>query len=42
MILWMKRRLMITVAALAAFLISVTRAFYFGKRVEQQKQKNRK
>ncbi|USP02864.1 hypothetical protein [Bartonella taylorii] len=38
MILWMKRNLMITGAALAAFFIALARAFTLGKKVEQQKQ----
>ncbi|WP_208434512.1 hypothetical protein [Bartonella taylorii] len=38
MILWMKRNLMITGAALVAFFIALARAFILGKKVEQQKQ----
>ncbi|WP_317992934.1 hypothetical protein [Bartonella gliris] len=38
MILWMKRNLMLTGAALAAFFIALARAFTLGKKVEQQKQ----
>ncbi|WP_375642483.1 MULTISPECIES: hypothetical protein [unclassified Bartonella] len=38
MILWMKRNLMITGAALAAFFIALARAFTLGKKAEQQKQ----
>ncbi|ATP12411.1 hypothetical protein BHOIPH791_12510 [Bartonella henselae] len=38
MILWMKRNLLLTGAALAAFFIALMRAFHFGKKTEQQKQ----
>ncbi|WP_375652908.1 hypothetical protein [Bartonella sp. MR110HLJHH] len=38
MILWMKRNLMVTGAALAAFFIALAKAFTLGKKVEQQKQ----
>ncbi|WP_375650784.1 MULTISPECIES: hypothetical protein [unclassified Bartonella] len=38
MILWMKRNLMITGAALVAFFIALARAFTLGKKAEQQKQ----
>ncbi|VEJ45297.1 hypothetical protein [Bartonella vinsonii] len=38
MILWMKRNLMLTGAALAAFFMILARAFTLGKKVEQQKQ----
>ncbi|WP_375646300.1 hypothetical protein [Bartonella sp. TT29SHDZB] len=37
MILWMKRNLMITSAALAAFFMILARAFTLGKKAEQQK-----
>ncbi|EJF77872.1 hypothetical protein MCQ_01315 [Candidatus Bartonella washoeensis Sb944nv] len=38
MILWMKRNLMVTGAALAAFFMILARAFTLGKKAEQQKQ----
>ncbi|WP_375607326.1 MULTISPECIES: hypothetical protein [unclassified Bartonella] len=38
MILWMKRNLMVTGAALAAFFIVLAKAFTLGKKAEQQKQ----
>ncbi|WP_375693577.1 hypothetical protein [Bartonella sp. AP11XZML] len=38
MILWMKRNLMPTGAALAAFFMILARAFTLGKKAEQQKQ----
>ncbi|EJF74303.1 hypothetical protein HWV54_03005 [Bartonella alsatica] len=38
MILWMKKNLILTGAVLAAFFITLARAFTFGKKVEQQKQ----
>ncbi|MCZ2158651.1 hypothetical protein NPX99_05085 [Bartonella sp. 220] len=38
MILWMKKNLMLTGAALAAFFMIVAKAFVFGKKTEQQKQ----
>ncbi|EJF87315.1 MULTISPECIES: hypothetical protein [Bartonella] len=38
MILWMKKNLMLTGAALAAFFIVLAKAFTLGKKAEQQKQ----
>ncbi|WP_396583979.1 hypothetical protein [Bartonella grahamii] len=38
MILWMKRNLMLTGAALTAFFMILARAFTLGKKAEQQKQ----
>ncbi|UNE54371.1 hypothetical protein [Bartonella machadoae] len=38
MILWMKKNLMLTGAALAAFFMIVAKAFVLGKKTEQQKQ----
>ncbi|EJF98643.1 hypothetical protein MEI_00213 [Bartonella vinsonii subsp. arupensis Pm136co] len=38
MILWMKRNLMLTGAALAAFFMILARAFILGKKAEKQKQ----
>ncbi|UNE53967.1 hypothetical protein [Bartonella machadoae] len=38
MILWMKKNLMLTGAALAAFFIALEKAFVLGKKTEQQKQ----
>ncbi|OLL52471.1 hypothetical protein AT238_01075 [Bartonella henselae] len=39
MILWMKRNLLLTGAALAAFFMALAKAFTLGKKAEQQKQK---
>ncbi|EJF76589.1 hypothetical protein [Bartonella birtlesii] len=41
MILWMKRNLMLTGAALAAFFMALAKAFILGKKSEQQKQTER-
>ncbi|UTO28198.1 hypothetical protein [Bartonella harrusi] len=38
MILWMKKNLMLTGAALAAFFMILAKAFVLGKKTEQQKQ----
>ncbi|WP_254472887.1 hypothetical protein [Bartonella sp. B1098] len=38
MILWLKKNLMVTGAALAAFFIVLVRVFTLGKKAEQQKQ----
>ncbi|CAK00777.1 hypothetical protein [Bartonella tribocorum] len=38
MILWMKRNLLLTGAALGAFFIALAKAFTLGKKAEQQKQ----
>ncbi|CAK00936.1 hypothetical protein [Bartonella tribocorum] len=38
MILWMKRNLLLTGAALAALFIALAKAFTLGKKAEQQKQ----
>ncbi|GAA5105480.1 hypothetical protein [Bartonella jaculi] len=38
MILWIKKNLMLTGAALAAFFIVLARVFTLGKKAEQQKQ----
>ncbi|WP_455475498.1 hypothetical protein [Bartonella sp. B17] len=38
MMWWMRKNFMFIMAALAAFFMSIAKAFYFGKKVEQQKQ----
>ncbi|WP_208441549.1 hypothetical protein [Bartonella raoultii] len=38
MILWMKKNLLLTGAALAAFFMVLAKAFTLGKKAEQQKQ----
>ncbi|MGF7157641.1 hypothetical protein [Bartonella heixiaziensis] len=38
MILWMKRNLMVTGAALAVFFMALAKAFYLGKKSERHKQ----
>lgn len=38
MMFWMKKNLMLTGAAFAAFFIVLARVFTFGKKAEQQKQ----
>ncbi|GAA4668818.1 hypothetical protein [Bartonella pachyuromydis] len=38
MMLWMKKNLLLTGAALAAFFMALAKAFTFGKKSEQQKQ----
>ncbi|WP_019220292.1 hypothetical protein [Bartonella florencae] len=38
MMLWMKRNLLLTGAALAAFFMALAKAFMLGKKAEQQKQ----
>lgn len=38
MILWIKKYLTITIAILTAFFIALARAFFLGKKAEQQKQ----
>ncbi|WP_455476541.1 hypothetical protein [Bartonella sp. B17] len=35
---WMRKNFMFIMAALAAFFMSIAKAFYFRKKVEQQKQ----
>ncbi|WP_455481443.1 hypothetical protein V3564_02850 [Bartonella sp. B12(2025)] len=35
---WMRKNFMFIMAALAAFFMSIAKAFYFGKNSEQQKQ----
>ncbi|WP_142416441.1 hypothetical protein [Bartonella massiliensis] len=38
MILWMKKNLMLTGAALAVFFMALAKAFHLGKKTEQRKQ----
>ncbi|WP_273754710.1 hypothetical protein [Bartonella sp. MM73XJBT.G] len=38
MMFWMKRNLLLTGAALAAFFMALAKAFTLGKKAEQQKQ----
>lgn len=38
MILWMKKNLLLTGAAFAAFFMALAKAFMLGKKAEQQKQ----
>ncbi|EJF88537.1 hypothetical protein ME1_00537 [Bartonella vinsonii subsp. arupensis OK-94-513] len=38
MMWWMKKNVMVTSAALAAFFMALARAFTLGKKTEQQKQ----
>ncbi|WP_208435081.1 hypothetical protein [Bartonella phoceensis] len=38
MISWIRKYLAITAAILATFFVALTRAFFLGKKVEQQKQ----